>query len=82
VYLDRAEHRLAERFSEAVEAARAGVIFAHEPKAYQRWANERRRALAAAGGGGLTGEELEAAVLTLLSTSPDIVAVRYSRAVH
>lgn len=40
-YLDAAQERLTEegrgRFTEAVEAVRAGTIFAHEAKQYDRW---------------------------------------------
>lgn len=42
-YLDAAIDRQAADFDSAIEAVRAGTIFARDQKAYQRWSTGRRR---------------------------------------
>lgn len=62
-----------------MEAVRAGTIFVYDQRAYQRWRGEQQRAEAALrgpSGGGLAGAELEAVIMAMAVTNPDIVAVR------
>lgn len=67
------------RFVREVTAARAGYLFAHDHRAYQRWLVSTRSpsaAVSGAGGRGLTGAELEHVLGAMAMTNPDIVAVR------
>jgi hypothetical protein len=62
LYLEAAGKRVAQRasarFSEHVEAIRAGTIFARDSRQYQRWAaRQKQRATKS-----LTGAALEAAI--------------------
>ena len=72
-YLDTASDRLREEAESRVEAARMGVVFAYNAKAYARW----RRAMDKLAGKspGLTGAGLEAAVKSLALTNPEYVVV-------
>lgn len=58
------------------------MIFAYEPKAYQRWRTAQLRAAAGAmageDGAGLAGESLERVLMAMLVTNPDIVRIRYT----
>ena len=55
-----------------VEATRVGTVFAHDRKAYARWANRKR---AKQPQRGLTGHALEAAVMGIQRRFPDNVIV-------
>jgi hypothetical protein len=79
VYLERGHVRHEQRFVREVSAARAGYVFAHNHRAYQRWLVASRQpstAVTGPGGRGLTGEELEHVLAAMARTNPDIVAVR------
>jgi hypothetical protein len=70
------EHQRSQ-FEHAVEAVRAGFIFAHsEAKSqYLRWRNRAQRA-ASGGSIGLTGASLERAVMAIAARDPSLVMVK------
>lgn len=70
-YFDVAHDRHQQEFGEAVDAARLGYLFAHDPKAYQRWRrkSEGRSDRPAS----LSGAALEAAVMRVSEMFPDNV---------
>ena len=73
-YLDAAADRLGEQerhgFETAVEAVRLGQGFLHDKSAYGRWKSRIRRRSEA-----LSGQALEAAVMSLARRNPEYVVV-------
>lgn len=72
------EERARSQFEHAVEAVRAGFIFAHgEAKSqYMRWRNRAVRAANPGGQVGLTGAALERAVMAIAARDPGLVMVK------
>lgn len=70
---DRIRRETRDRFDAAVNAHRLGTVFAHNMKAWRAWLRRSRepgqRPV------GLSGANLERAVMALRLTHPDIVAV-------
>lgn len=73
--LDAAQRRMVERaqfdFSGHVEASRAGWIFAHDDKQYQRWKHATSQAHSAP----LDDRALELAIMNIARQFPDNVVV-------
>ena len=66
---DRITERAAARFEDMVEATRAGAIFAHDRRQYQRW-RAKHHARLGQSSRGLTGDALEAAVSRIADLFP------------
>jgi hypothetical protein len=56
-----------------VEAVRVGTVIAHSRDAYSQW---RSATGESTGGRGLAGAELEATIMALAASHPDLVDVR------
>lgn len=72
---DRIVERVTSRFTQMVEAVRAGSIFAHREAdtQYNHWRN--RTAQRGDRSPGLTGAALERAVMSIAARNPGLVAV-------
>lgn len=75
-YLERGTRRMQRRWDQQVEAVRAATVFAHNLDAYRRWTRKRDAADPDRRPRGLSGADLEAALMAMAAAGSDIVAVR------
>jgi hypothetical protein len=68
--MDRLSRDRQASFDAAVQSARAGYVFAHDHKAFQRWARSRPNR---APSRSVSGAELEQAVMRVASMFPENV---------
>lgn len=73
-YLDLAGDRLEDRFATDVEAVRTGYLIANDKHALAKWRAKARHP--AEGSAGLTGADLERAVMAIAAKDPSLVAIR------